>query len=398
MRAVSRLGKALLAGALAIAPWAALAQQAPAPTTNTPAVDTIGPRELQNFSLNGTVTRAADQPVAVPSRTRPPRPETNSPSAATAEQTTPTAVPRIASSKPQRTPSVSAPRAQPTAQDSSAQTALSPVAETLPQVATAAPSASMPASTFAADPVPTGTLAPEHRLPLLPWLLAALALGAGGAFLFFRNRAREAFAGGPQVDAFEAPTPAPRPAPAPPAAAPKPATPASTGIVSTRLRPWLEIGFQPVRCVLDAEKVTVDFEIELFNSGSSPARGVLVEASIFNAGPDQDREIGAFFAQPDGRGDRIEIIPPMQRLTLRTQVSAPSENVRAYELAGRPVFLPLIAFNALYTWSGGDGQTSASYLLGRDTKGEKLGPFRLDLGPRIFRSVGAHLLPTGVRR
>jgi hypothetical protein len=61
------------------------------------------------------------------------------------------------------------------------------------------------------------------------------------------------------------------------------------------------------------------------------------------------------------------------------------------------VFVPLIAFNALYRWGSGEGQTSASYLLGRDTKGEKMGPFRIDLGPRIFRSVAGRLLPTGIR-
>ena len=48
-------------------------------------------------------------------------------------------------------------------------------------------------------------------------------------------------------------------------------------------------------------------------------------------------------------------------------------------------------------WSAGEGQTSVAYLVGRDTKGEKMAPFRLDLGPRIFRGVGARLLPVGVR-
>ena len=67
-------------------------------------------------------------------------------------------------------------------------------------------------------------------------------------------------------------------------------------------------------------------------------------------------------------------------------------------MAGKQVFLPVMAFNALYGWGGGEGQTSATYLLGRDTRAEKLGPFRIDLGPRIFRGVAARLLPTGVRR
>jgi hypothetical protein len=83
---------------------------------------------------------------------------------------------------------------------------------------------------------------------------------------------------------------------------------------------------------------------------------------------------------------------------MRTQVFATREQLQAYEVGGRQVFVPLIGFNALYTWSGGEGQTSASYLLGRDTKGDKMGPFRLDLGPHIFRSIAGRLLPVGVRK
>jgi hypothetical protein len=122
-----------------------------------------------------------------------------------------------------------------------------------------------------------------------------------------------------------------------------------------------------------------------------------VDAAIFNAGANQDQEIGAFIANPVGQGESVEI-PPLKRLGLKTQVAIASDQVKAYEMAGKQVFLPVMAFNALYAWSGGAGQTSTTYLLGRETKSEKLGPFRIDLGPRIFRGVAAKLLPTGVRQ
>ncbi|HEY8434962.1 MAG TPA: hypothetical protein VIK68_10175, partial [Sphingomicrobium sp.] len=96
-------------------------------------------------------------------------------------------------------------------------------------------------------------------------------------------------------------------------------------------------------------------------------------------------------------GDRIVAIPPLKRVKIKTKVVAPREAVQAYELGGKQVFVPVIAFNALYQWSGGEGHTAASYMLGRDTEGEKLAPFRLDLGPRIFRGVASRLLPAGLR-
>ena len=413
------MGRLLAAGALALAPWAALAQEAPPPTvTNTPATDSVGPRALQDFSLKGTVTRAAEQPAPTsPPPKRPPQTQSQPTTADVAQAVSAppnrTQPPRVrltdSSSETVSSAATAAPQPQPqpqrTTQPLRQSASASSVTAALPRLDRGSDqsSAAAPASTpaFPPEPEAAGTLAPEHKLPILPWLLAALALGAGGAFLFWRNRGREAFAGGPKIDAFIAPAPAPRSAP-PPAPAPAPKAPAPSpsirGIVSTRLRPWIDIGFHPLRCVLEKEQVTVEFEVELFNSGSAPARAVLIEGALFNAGPAQDEEIGRFFANPVGQGERIAVIPPLKRVALRTQVAVPSGQVHAYEMADRQVFVPLIAFNALYNWGGGEGQTSSSYLLGRDTKGEKMAPFRLDLGPRIFRGIAGRLLPAGVRQ
>lgn len=415
MRAVSRLGSILLVGALALAPAMALAQQTPSNDSNTPATDAIGPKDLQSFSLNGTVTRAADQPAAATpapqrrqSRTQaqaspPPIQSASSPPVAPQVQSAPAPRPtRTASTEPSRTqlssPLTQAERAPEALRQPAPSSSVTVALPSLDRTSGAAGAATNPAADFAPEPA-AGTLAPEHKFPVIPWLLAALALGAGGAFLFWRNRSREAFAGagGPQIEAFVAPEPAPAPRRTPTPPAPKPPPPANLGIVSTRLRPWIEIAFQPLRCILENERVLVEFELELFNSGSGPARAVLVEATLLNAGPIQDQEIGAFFANPVGKGERIVVIPPLKRVAIKTQVAVPSERMQAYELAGRQVFVPVIAFNALYKWSGGEGQTSVSYLLGRDTKGEKMGPFRLDLGPRIFRGITGRLLSTGVR-
>jgi hypothetical protein len=395
MRAVWRLGVLALAAGLALAPEAALAQDTAtqAPASDTPATDAVGPRDLQNFSLNGTVTRSAD-PVAVPrgaTRQPAPAPRAEPPQAA------------AASSAP-ATPSRSVERAatrtadpQPDAAPSPAPVK-TPARQAAPSIASSLPAfGDSPVSTNAApsELPPADTLAPEHKLLLWPWLLAALMLGAGGAFLFWRNRSREAFAGGPRFDAFVAPDATPAPRPASPKAAPAAPSP---GIVSTRLRPWIEIGFRPGRCIIEKDKVTFEFELGLQNSGSAPARAVLAEASLMNAGPYQDDEISAFYGSPVGEGERIAVIPPLKTVWVNTKVVAPRANVQLIEIAGRQVFVPLIAFNALYNWGTGEGQTSASYLLGRDTKGEKLAPFRLDLGPRIVRSVAGRALPLIVRK
>jgi hypothetical protein len=245
--------------------------------------------------------------------------------------------------------------------------------------------------------------------PLWPWILALLAAAGAGAWYFRRQKSGYAFAGaGGDASAFDlspapappraAPMPKPQPAPVPDAApAPKPAT-APVGIVSTRLRPWLEIEFKPEAAIVDEEKGAIQFEITIFNSGSAPARDVHVEGALFNASPDQDQVLGQFFAQPSGQGgDRISI-PPLQRMSFRSVVSLPREQLSLFEVEGRTLFVPLVGFNAVYRWSGGEGQTSTSFIVGRNSNGEKMAPFRIDQGAKTFRGLGAREHTLRVRR
>jgi len=390
MRAVLRLGMAIAAAGLWLGQAPALAQSTPPATTNTPAADSVGPRELQNFNLQGTVSRPAETTPA-------PRPT------AKLEPESVAATPAPQPHAPRRTARTEQPRteaAPPPPATAAAQPPISlPVTPTAAAPAPAAASLPVPA----AD-VPPANLAPERSLPLWPWLLAALALGAGGAFILWRRNSREAYAGGPHVDEFVAPEPQPRPSarPAPaPAPAPSPApapAPAPTGFVSTRMRPWIEIGFQPLRCIVGEQRVTFEFEVELVNSGNAPARDVLIEGVFFNAGPTEDEEIGAYFESNSGQGEQIPVIPPGQRINLRPQLDVALDQLRMLEAGERKFFVPLIALKAMYAWGGGAGQSSAAWLLGRDTKGEKLAPFRVDLGARVFRGLGARALPISVRR
>jgi len=153
----------------------------------------------------------------------------------------------------------------------------------------------------------------------------------------------------------------------------------------------------PTACQIDGEQIAFEFEIDLFNSGAAFARDVLVEASLFNAGPNQEQDIGAFMAVPVGKGERIAAIPPLQRVNFRTSLAGARDAVQVFELGGRQVFVPVIAFNVLYRWGGGEGQTSASYLIGIDTGAEKLAPLRADQGPRAFSGLGVRPLPTAMR-
>jgi len=375
---------------LAAAGAPALAQEttppAPAPTEN----ELIGPPQLRDFSLNGTVTREAEQPEQEGSARAQP-----SPSRPTQVDSQSSQTDRAGSDRQRET------RSEATREEGSSASVRLPPPTPAPrttdrQIASPAAAELVDSSGFvpAANPDPAGFSG--QAIPILPWLLAALALAGAAAWYFFlRQRPRESYAGAGRANPFDASPPAPQPdrrappaRPAPrPAAAPEPAAP--SGLVSTRLRPWIEMEFKPGRAIVDEQKAAVQFELVVINSGSVPARDVLLEASLFNAGPVQDKQIQLFFDNPVAKGDRIPLIAPMQRVAVNTAVFLPRDQVRPIEFEGRAMFVPLIAFNALYAWARGEGQSSCSYLIGTQTKSEKLGAFRLDLGPRIFRNLAA---------
>lgn len=168
-----------------------------------------------------------------------------------------------------------------------------------------------------------------------------------------------------------------------------PAVPAAAQPVEPR--PWLEIVFSPTRAAATPSHAEVSFEFALRNIGSLPAQNVRIDARIFNAS--DEAAVSAFFASPDPARSSAapQPIPPGIESHFRSNVTMPLEEVRALTVEGRSLFIPVIAINVTYEWGAGkEGQTSRSYLVGRETEppSEKMAPFRLDLGPRVYRSVG----------
>lgn len=397
------LSLCIAAAIAALAAGAASAQSTTAPATapapqQSPPPDSVGPRELRDFSLGGTSARPAEIPAAQ-------EPATATPAPTTPAAQVPATVQRSPASRGAAPERARAAASEAPSERTSAPVEAPPVAPPEPVGGSFIPEPDA-ASEAATPPQETELPAEEHSLLLWPWLLAGLAVALGVGFLLLRQRARPAYAGGASSNSFVPTQPEPqtpaqplkRSAATAPAAAPPQARPGG-GIVSTRLRPWIELEFKPSRCILTEAHATVEFLITITNSGNAIARDVIVETVLFNAGPNQDEEIGGFFAHPFGRGEPIPSLPPLKSIEIPSSVSLPAERLTILQAGDRRLFVPLIGFNAVYRWgSSGQGQTSRSYLLGREGKGEKMSPFRADLGPRVFRGLGARELGLKVRR
>jgi hypothetical protein len=420
---LKNLGGLAASMALAVA-VPAYAQNSDAPVDVTaappPSAETIGPSQLRDFDLQGRVTRPADETATTPAQpattaTAPPRSGEAVPAEAAA-------TPAPGASSPERAATQAPANIDRRGSSSTASAESQPITPSLPMEVATGPA---PQPGFGESELPPpDSIDPDNGSFPLPWIAAFIALIAGGAFIAWSRRGRRqryadpgrmAFAGlAPEIEPASEPLPParPRPDPVPPRAEPVPPAPrpdpvpqrpapkpADAGlIVSTRLKPQLNVEFHPDRVVVTEQEVMLQFEIVIANVGSAPARDVLVEGRLFTAHIGQDQEIAAFFQDPAVDGDRMASIAPLGRISLKSVARLPLDQIHHFEAGGRKMFVPMVGFNILYRFGSGDGQASASFLVGRGSEeDEKLSPFRIDLGPRVFRGLASRAHSIGLQ-
>ena len=302
MRAGLRLACATVGGgACARAGAGARAEHGPpAGRRNTPATDAIGPRELQNFSLNGTVTRPAEHAAggAGAARHAAPTPGRAHEPPAAPGRSRRTARTPVRRSRPARCAPGDAPAPPPAAAVDLRLTATTATPAAMCRRSEPAPADD---TTLRAGPQRdrsscscrgcslAGVLGAGGGVPLLAPPHRAKRLPAARRSMLSSRRSRR-----------------PRPPRTCSGAVVRSAGCRPSGIVSTRLRPWLEIDFAPRRCVVEDEQATIEFEVAVVQLAAARRRArVLVEASMFNAGPTRTRRSAASSPIRSGRGERI---------------------------------------------------------------------------------------------
>ena len=360
--------------------------------------DAVGPAQLRDFSINGTVTRRADDAC---------------------DRCLRSLQPGLRPQQPRRSPPARRPRATHAVASRADATGYGAPSSARAAAAAAPPTAATVRLQLRLPPTPAtcsvgGALRVRRRsrnrrtpaspvaertrlLRTWPWLLALLAAVGAGALVFPAQRSGYAFAGaGGDASAFDF-----SPAPAPPRAAPMPQPAAcsaprrfrmpaprarqardrASGIVSTRLRPWLEIEFSPAGC--DRRR----------REGRDPVRGR--RSSIPAARPPAtcwsrravQRRPGPGsgarrILRPAGwpGGDRTSI-PPLQRMSFRSTRHASARSaapvrgrgphaVRAAGRLQRPLSLE----------QRRRARRRRAIIVGRNANGEKMAPFRVDQG------------------
>ena len=386
-----------------------LAHAASAQTSNT----VIGPPQLKDFRLESRQP-AVDRPV-VPLPTPAPVPTTNQaqptrtnpvlPSPGTTRPAPPPPAPLQRLPAP-ATGAVTQPQAPTTT--TRAPTARSPETTANAPLANdaAPPGADIPLegppnlpaeiAPEAGDTAPEAAPAtPEAGLPLWAYGLPFVGLLVVGMALLRRRRRRQLFAeaaeAGREADAEMLRARAAKAQGAAPAVLTP--TPPATPRPDPVPRPWLEFALTAERASFTDTEAEVMFELEIANKGGSPARNLRIDIKMFNAGAEQDKEIGAFFKTAGRESTKLNLPEVDAGVTgvIKGRVTMAREDMKALRMDERLLFIPVIAVNGLYDWGDSrTGQTGKSYVIGREVEqaGEKMAAFRVDQGPRIWRTVG----------
>jgi hypothetical protein len=368
----------------------------------------IGPPQLRDFQLEPRqriVTQPRPAPAA-PAETAPapaerpatqrltpaPAPQANRPVAA-ARAAAPTSAPGATGT----TPAPAAARPAISVDTRAAAPAPAATAPTATGTDVAAVPAAPPSEPVVLPDLPAPSAPTGSELPAGPptWLyfLAFAVLGLLGYGYWLRRRNLER-------RSLSMPGAAPAAAPAPALAPPPPAEPAAPR-PAPQPRPWIDVEITAERATVDVEETVVEFELLVRNTGGSEARNVRLQARMFPSTPEQDKQITAYF-KGDGKEFRTIALPPLppgDEIRVKGSVDMDRDRISALRVDGKLLLIPLVAVIARYEWGNGRfGVSGKSWVIGREgaNGGEKMGPFRVDQGARVYRTIGQR--PHGVSR
>jgi len=258
-----------------------------------------------------------------------------------------------------------------------------------PAVSKPVPQQSAPVpETQSPEPAPQQTAPTEEPSGSnLPWIIGGLIVAAiAGLLLWFRRK--------PAVKRLTS-NPAPVKGTIPPERAPAPVetAPKPTGVAQPdRPKAAIAIAFHPLGARNTLIGASVGYRIILRNEGEIAAENVAISSMISNADARQEQGLAGFFAEPVyAPTHAVERIEPGSSVEFSGELRLASEAIVPIQLKDRALLIPLVAFSAHYGWEGGNGYSAAAFIVGEesDPPRERMAPFRVDQGPRQYRSVGS---------
>ena len=338
------------------------------------------PPELRDFRLDPPSPEAAPEPKA-------PEPETVPATPPTVE---PTAAPVIR----QPSPTVAAP--QPRAPAPTGDVARD--TQTAPEATSA-----LPRPTRASDMAPTDpATVPQTDAPAPPETggvgvleiaaLAGLLLAiAGGAFLVWQRR-QLAPAASTRLPLQKAKLPNPSTLrTALPRARPVTPTPKPSPLRAVSL------AFVPEHAVVSFSSLTIKGELHITNASDAAAENLALSAVLVSASNEQQRAIDHFFENSGKIAPTLlGSVQPGENISLPLKLGVALKEMQTFSLQNKTLLAPILVAQLVRLLPDGTAKEVARLvcIIGRESipPQPKMGPLRLDQGPRSFDRLGQRAL------
>ncbi len=157
--------------------------------------------------------------------------------------------------------------------------------------------------------------------------------------------------------------------------------------------PNITLDFIPEKAILSVSMLTVKGQLRLVNHGDASAHAMELRVGLVSASAAQDQDIQAFHAtsnnvKPEPLGDAA----PGERIGMAIELSVPLADMGSFAVGDRQLLVPIMVANLSYHGANADGVEVAriACMIGReaDPPAPKMGPLRLDRGPRSFANLG----------
>ena len=173
----------------------------------------------------------------------------------------------------------------------------------------------------------------------------------------------------------------------PPIAAPLPIAP-----VSAAKRPQLDVSFIPTKATVSVANLTINGQLRIINQGEAVAKSMGLRSILISASEIQNDVIAAFHGDKAAHFvEHLGEAGPGERIAMDIELTIPLAELRSYPLGDQRLFVPIVLADIEYAWGKkGQDETRLSCLIGREATPPKpkMGPLRLDLGPRSFSPLG----------
>lgn len=235
---------------------------------------------------------------------------------------------------------------------------------------TASPSAPAAQSAAFAEPAEQGGV---------PWLWVLGGVAALGALGFagwkWRRRKTPTEREAPRVER-------PRVVPAP-----EPTAPAFSRPPGATAPEPLQIALEPLRLSLTLMNATLAYRLRVANGGMTALIGLTIGADMISAHASLSREEQLAGPIDATAGQRIERLEPGESRVVEGEFRLPFQQIVPIRQGRAALLLPLARFRVE---AEGAAPVVRTFIVGQPGASERLQPFRLDLGPRIYPNLAQH--------